>query len=71
MAIYITLALIVTVAIAQVLYFKLVIARERPGRQETPEIPDMDWLRRPVEAWVGFEPDEELALVGDPVLAGV
>lgn len=42
LAIYITLLLIVTVAIAQVLYFKLVIAREDVARDETPDPPDMD-----------------------------
>ncbi|HEX3691294.1 MAG TPA: hypothetical protein VHV28_16450 [Solirubrobacteraceae bacterium] len=73
LAIYITLLLIVTVAVAQLLYWKLVIAREHVSACEsTPEIPDMDWLRQPAEAWVGFEAGEaEPALVGEPVLAGV
>ena len=72
LAIYITLLLIVTVAIAQMLYFKLVIAREDVASDETQDLPDMDWLREPVEPWVGFEADEaEPALVGDPVLVGV
>jgi hypothetical protein len=72
LAIYITLLLIVTVAIAQVLYWKLVIAREDVAGESPSELPDLDWLREPVQAWVGFEADEsELALAGDPVLAGV
>jgi hypothetical protein len=69
LAIYITLLLIVTVAIAQVLYWKLVIAREHAVCDE---LPDIDWLYEPIEAWVGFEADEaEPVLVGDPVLVGV
>ena len=72
LAIYITLLLIVTVAIAQLLYLKLVIAREDVMGEETQGVPDMDWLREPVEPWVRFEADEaEPALVGDPVLVGV
>lgn len=72
-AIYITVLLIVMVAVAQLLYWKLVIAREDLVREQAAEIPDLDWLReRPAEAWVGFEADEaEPALVGDPVLVGV
>ncbi len=72
LAIYITLLLIVTVAIAQVLYWKLVIARDHAVCDEIPDLPDMDWLHQSVQAWVGFEADEaEPALVGDPVLVGV
>ena len=73
LAIYITVLLIVMVAIAQLLYWKLVIAHEDVACDQTADIPDMDWLREPpVEAWVGFEPDEaEPALAGDPVLVGV
>jgi hypothetical protein len=72
-AIYITVLLIVMVAIAQLLYWKLVIAREDVVCEQTAEIPDLDWLREPpAEAWVGFEADEaEPAVVGDPVLVGV
>ena len=71
LAIYITLLLIVTVAIAQVLYWKLVIAREHVVSDELEDFLDMDWLHEPVEAWVGFEADEaEPVLVGDPVLVG-
>jgi hypothetical protein len=73
LAVYITVLLIVMVAIAQLLYWKLVIAREDVACDRTADVPDMDWLRKPpVEAWVGFEADEaEPAVVGDPVLAGV
>jgi hypothetical protein len=69
LAIYITVLLIVTVAIGQLLYWRLVIARADVACDD---IPDMDWLRQPVDAWVGFEADEaEPARVGDPVLVGV
>ncbi len=69
LAIYITLLLIVAMAVAQVLYWKLVIAREKVACDE---IPDMAWLGQSVETWVGFEAEEaEPALVGDPALAGV
>jgi hypothetical protein len=72
LAICITLALIATVAIGQVLYWKLVIARTADARDANSDMPDMDWLRQPVDPWVGFEADEaEPARVGDPVLAGV
>jgi hypothetical protein len=72
LAIYITLLLIVTVAIAQVLYWKLVIAREHAVCDKLEDFPDLDWLHEPVQAWVGFEADEaEPVLVGDPVLVGV
>jgi uncharacterized protein involved in cysteine biosynthesis len=71
LAIYITLLLIVTVAVAQLLYWKLVIAREDPVGDMTPDVPDMDWLHQPVDAWVGGEADEaEPALVGERVLVG-
>ena len=71
LAIYITLALIVLVAIAQVLYFKLVIAREGVACDEAPDTLDLDWLRESMEEWMGFETDEEPAPVGDPVLVSV
>ena len=73
LAVYITVLLIVMVAIAQLLYWKLVIARNDIACDQTAEIPDMDWLREQlVEAWVGFEADEaEPVLAGDPVLVGV
>ena len=73
LAIYITLLLIVMVAIAQLLYWKLVIARKDVACEQTADIPAMDWLLEPpVNAWVGVEHDEtEPALVGDPVLVGV
>lgn len=73
LAVYITVLLIVLVAIAQLLYWKLVIAREDIVSESPADIPDLDWLREPpVQAWVGFEADEaDPALVGDPVLVGV
>jgi hypothetical protein len=72
LAIYITLLLIVTVAIGQLLYWKLVVAREQVVSEDIPDIADLDWLLEPVDAWVGFEADEaEPARVGDPMLVGV
>jgi hypothetical protein len=72
LAICITLALIATVAIGQLSYWRLVIARKEDACDANPDMPDMDWLRQPVDTWVGFEADEaEPARVGDPVLAGV
>jgi hypothetical protein len=63
--------LIVIVAIAQVLYFKLVIAREDTASEETSDLPDMDWLHEPIETWVGFEVDEaEPPRRGDSMLVG-
>jgi hypothetical protein len=71
LAIYITLLLVVTVAIAQVLYWKLVIGREDIAGDETPDLPDMNWLSEPIQTWVGFEADEaDPALLGDSVLVG-
>jgi hypothetical protein len=81
LAIYITLFAIASVAVAQTLYWKLVIAREGVAIDQVPEtnrmpemddIPDMDWLHDPAESWVGFEADDMApALAGDPVLVGV
>jgi hypothetical protein len=81
LAIYITLFAIALVALAQILYWKLVIAREGVAIDHVPEtsrmpemdrIPDMDWLRDPAESWVGFEADDMApTLAGDPVPAGV
>lgn len=81
LAIYITLFAIALVAVAQILYWKLVIAREGVAINEVPEtnpvpempaIPDMAWLGEPAESWVGFEGDDMApALAGDPVLVGV
>jgi hypothetical protein len=71
LAIYITLLLIVAVAIAQVLYFRVVIAREDRAGEETPDLPDMNWLREPAETQVGFAADEaEPERLGDSVLVG-
>lgn len=75
LAIYITLFAVALMAVAQVLYWKLVIAREgvaSAGVPEADQTPDMEWLREPAEPWVGFEADDvEPARVGDPVPAGV
>jgi hypothetical protein len=74
LAIYITLAAIAIVAIAQILYWKLVIAAEDVAGQSAgrEDFPDMDWLSEPVQPWVGLEVDDaEPARVGEPVLAGV
>jgi hypothetical protein len=74
LAIYITVAAIVIVAVAQILYWKLVITVQDVTRPDAAgeQIPDMDWLREPVETWVGLDADDAgPALVGEPVLAGV
>jgi hypothetical protein len=75
LAIYITLFAVALMAVAQVLYWRLVIAPEGDASAGVPQpdrMPDMDWLREPAEPWVGFEVDDmEPALVGDPVAAGV
>jgi len=72
LAIYITLSLIVTVAIAQLLYWKLVIAREHDACETTIDTFDLDWLCESAQTWVGLEADEpEPAPVGDPVLVAV
>jgi hypothetical protein len=73
LAIYITLAAIAIVAVAQILYWKLVIATDDLTCQDAgrEDFPDMDWLCEPVQPWVGLEADAEPALVGEPVLAGV
>jgi hypothetical protein len=74
LAIYITLAAIAIVAVAQILYWKLVIAAEDVTCQDATheDFPDMDWLCEPVQPWVGLEVDDtEPALVSEPVLAGV
>jgi hypothetical protein len=72
LAIYITLLLIVTVAIAQLLYWRLVITREDVAGDGIPDLPDLDWLQERVDAWAALEADEaEPALVGEPVLVGV
>jgi hypothetical protein len=74
LAIYITVAAIVIVAVAQILYWKLVIAEADGTRRDAAreQIPDMDWLREPVEPWVGSDADDAGPVqVGEPVLAGV
>ncbi len=74
LAIYITVAAIVIVAVAQILYWKLVIAVEDVTRRDAAreDLPDLDWLTEPVQSWVGLEADDaEPVLVGEPVLAGV
>ena len=71
LAIYITLSLVVAVAIAQLLYWKLVIARENRVDEHPIDSLDMDWLCEPVQAWVGLEADEAAPVpAGDPVLVG-
>jgi hypothetical protein len=68
LAIYITVLLIVTVAVAQVLYWKLVIARENVASDETADFTELVWLRQPIDAWAGLETDEaQPALVDEPV----
>ncbi|HEY1715292.1 MAG TPA: hypothetical protein VGG07_20485 [Solirubrobacteraceae bacterium] len=72
LAVYITLSLIVTVAIAQLLYWKLVIAREDDACEANTDTFDLDWLCESMQTWVGLEADEpEPVPVGDPVLVAV
>ena len=72
LAIYITLLLIVAVAIAQLLYWRLVITREDVAGDRIPDLPDMDWLHERVDAWAALAADEpEPGLVDAPVLVGV
>jgi hypothetical protein len=75
LAIYITLFAIALVAVGQLLYWKLVIARQGAATEGMPEmdrIPDMDWLHEQAQSWVQFEVDDpQSALASGPVLAGV
>ena len=65
LAIYITLSVVAVVAIAQILYFKLVLARQRAASEEAP---DMGWLHEPIDAYIGLGPDDmELALAIEPM----
>jgi hypothetical protein len=69
LAIYITVSLIATVALAQLLYWRLVITRENRVADEPIDGFDMDWLYESVEAWVGLEADDAQPVpVDDPVL---
>lgn len=55
LAIYITLSAVAVVAIAQILYFKLVLARRRAASEEAP---DMGWLYEPIDAYIGGRVDD-------------
>jgi hypothetical protein len=77
LAIYITLFAITSVAIAQILYWKLVINRHGAASDAAPEVPDMGWALEPVDPWTGFEADAvepvlvpEPARVREPALLG-
>ncbi len=68
LAIYITLFAITLVAIAQILYWKLVINRDGAAGEAAPEVADMGWAREPVDPWAGFEADALApALLAEPV----
>lgn len=76
LAIYITLSAVAVVAIAQILYWKLVINRESGAGDLAPDSPDMVWLET-VDTWAEFEADAvepveliEPGLVSEPVLLG-
>jgi hypothetical protein len=81
LAIYITLFAIALMAVAQILYWKLVIVRqgvaidhvpETKGMPEMDRMPDMAWLRGPADSWVGSEADDMAPTpAGDPVPVGV
>lgn len=65
LAIYITLSAVAAVAIAQILYFKLVLARQRAVSED---VPDMGWLYEPMDAYIGVgAADMEPALEPLPV----
>lgn len=65
LAIYITLSAVAVVAIAQILYFKLVLARQRAASEEAP---DMGWLYEPIDAYIGIgAEDMEPALAIEPM----
>jgi hypothetical protein len=78
LAVYITLFAIALVAIAQILYWKLIVNREGGAGDAAPEIPDMSWALEPVDPCAGFEADvlepvpvSEPVRVREPVLVGV
>ncbi|MGH2895578.1 MAG: hypothetical protein ACRDPM_20245 [Solirubrobacteraceae bacterium] len=67
LAIYITLFAIALVAVAQILYWRLVIAREVAATDAMADmdcvadldpVADMDWLREQAQSWAEFEADE-------------
>jgi hypothetical protein len=65
LAIYITLFAVAVVAIAQILYFKLVLAR---GHAASEDVPEMGWSYEPIDACIGVGVDDmEPALAIEPV----
>jgi hypothetical protein len=65
LAIYITLSAVAVVAIAQILYFKLVLARDKVVHDETP---DMAWLYEPVGPVLVEVEEPEPLLAPEPAL---
>ena len=57
LAIYITLFAITSVAIAQILYWKLVINRRVAAGDLALEVPDIGCALEPVDPWAGLEAD--------------
>jgi hypothetical protein len=77
LAIYITLFAVASVAIAQILYWKLVITRRGTAGDAAPEVADMGSALEPVDPWAGFAADasepvpvSEPGRVREPVLVG-
>jgi hypothetical protein len=55
LAIYITLSAVAVVAIAQFLYFKLVLSRQQPASED---VADMGWMHEPINAGIGVGVDD-------------
>jgi hypothetical protein len=77
LAIYITLFAVAVMAIAQIVYWKLVINREAAPGDAAPKGPAMDWALEPIDPRDGFAADtaepllvSEPAVVSEPVLFG-
>ena len=67
LAIYITLFAVAVMAIAQILYFRLVLARRRIASEEAPET---GLLYEPIELYIGVQLDDtEPSVATEPVPA--
>ncbi len=77
LAIYITLFAVAVMAIAQIVYWKLVINREAAPGDAAPKGPAMGWALEPIDPCGGFAAEtaevllgSEPALVSEPVVFG-